>query len=134
MRFEGFSFGSIRIDADSGEEVSKIQTIAYELRIADVLLDGTTRRGRPDSRRRHRPVGSAAECGGPEDPPFARTIFIASNLAPGFPGRAGDKLQYQASSVAALRGFPSKRHLDFFKELIPLWLRETNGQPGEARQ
>ena len=133
MRFEGFSFGSIRIDADSGEEVSKIQTIAYELRIADVLLDGTTRRGRPDSRRRHRPVGSAAECDGLEDPPCAHTIGNASHLAPGLPGRAGDRLPDQASIGAALPGSSSKGHLDFFKQLLPLRLGQTNDQPSEAR-
>ena len=79
-------------------------------------------------------VGSAIECDGLEDPPFARTIGNASHLAPELPGRAGDKLQAQASSVAALHGSLSKRHLDFFKELLPLRLRKTNDQPGEARQ
>jgi len=43
MRFEGFSFSSIRIEADSGEDVSKIQSIADELRIAHGLFDGTAR-------------------------------------------------------------------------------------------
>ena len=31
-------------------------------------------------------------------------------------------------------GSLSKRHLHFFKELLPLRLRKTNDQPGEARQ
>ena len=66
--------------------------------------------------------------------PFARTIGNASRLARGLPGRAGDKLQGQVSSVAALRGSLSKRHLYFFKELLPLRLRKTNDQPSEARQ
>ena len=46
MRFEGFSFSSIRIEADSGEDVSKIQSIADELRIAHGLFDGTARQWR----------------------------------------------------------------------------------------
>ena len=32
------------------------------------------------------------------------------------------------------RGSHSKRHLHFFKELLPLRLRKTNDQPSEARQ
>ncbi len=79
-------------------------------------------------------VGSAAECDGLEDPRCARTIGNASHLAPGLRGRAGDKLQGQASSVAAWRGSQSKRHLDVFKELLPLRLRKTNDQPSEGRQ
>ena len=133
MRFDGFSFGSIRIDADSREKVSKIQTIADELRIADGLFDGTTRRDRSDSRQCHRPVGSAAQCVGPEDLPFARTIGIASRLAPGPRGRAGDTLPGQAATVAVWHESPSKGHLDFLKQLFLLRLRKTNDQPREAR-
>jgi hypothetical protein len=120
------------IGADSGEEVSKIQTIADELRIADELFDGRTRRVRSDSQLQHRPVGSVGECGGLEDPPFARTIGIASHLVPGHPRRAGDRLRGQVSSGAVLLGSLSKRDLHFFKELFPLRLRKTNDQPSQA--
>ena len=60
-------------------------------------------------------------------------IDNASRLAPGLHGTAGDKLQDQASSGAAWLGSRSKRHLNFFKELLPLRLRKTNDQPSEAR-
>jgi len=92
----------------------------------DGPFDGMLRRERSDSRQRHHRVGSAAECGGLEDSPFARTIGNASHLALALPGRAGDKLQDQASTVAAWSGSPSKRDLDFFKELLPLRFRKTN--------
>ena len=82
----------------------------------------------------HRLVGCAAECDGLEDLPSARTLGNATHLAPGFRGRAGDKLQGQGSNVAALLGSLSKRDLHFFKELLPLRLWKTNDQPGEARQ
>ena len=87
------------------------------------------RRGRSDSRQRHRPVGFAAECDGLEDPRCTRTIGNASRLAPGLRGRAGDKLQGQASSVDVWHGSQSKRHLDIFQELPPLWHRKTEYQP-----
>ena len=103
-------------------------------RIADVLFDGTVRKGRSDSQQHHLPVGFAAECDGLEDSLFARTIGNASHLAPGLPNRAGDKRQDQASSGAAWHEFESKRHLDIFKELLPLRLWKTNDQPSEARQ
>ena len=105
-----------------------------DIRIADGLFDGTTRRGRSDSRQNHRPVGSATEHDGLEVPPCARTIDNATYLAPELPGRACDKLQVQASSEAVLRGFLSKRDLDFFKELFPLRLWKINHQPSEAWQ
>ena len=84
--------------------------------------------------RYHRPADCAAECDGLEDSQCPRTIDNASHLAPGLPGKADDKLPDQVSTVGAWRGSPSKCHLDFFKELLPLWLRKTNNQPGEARQ
>jgi hypothetical protein len=68
-------------------------------RIADVLFDGTMRRGRSDSRQRHHPVGFAAGYDGLGGSPFARTIGNASHLAPGLYGKVGDRLQGQASSV-----------------------------------
>jgi hypothetical protein len=120
--------------ADSREDAAEIQTISDDLRITDELFDGTTRRVRSDSRQRHRPVGSAIECDGLEDLPYARTIGNASHLAPGLPGKAGDKFQGQAASGAAWRVSLSKPHLHFFKELLPLRLRKTNDQSSEARQ
>ena len=92
------------------------------------------RRGRLDSPLRHCPVGFAAECDGLEDLPCARTIDNANRLAPELHGRAGDKPQGQALGGVASLGSPSKRDLHFFKELLPLRLRKTNDQPGEARQ
>jgi hypothetical protein len=91
------------------------------------------RRGRSDFRQRHRPVGFEAERDGLEDLASARTIDNASRRALELPGRAGDKPRVQASSVVVLHGFQSKCHLHSFKELFPLRLRKTNGQPGEAR-
>jgi hypothetical protein len=105
-----------------------------DFRIADVLLDGTSRRQRSDSRQHHPPVGFVAECDGLEDLPFARTIGNASHLAPGLRGRAGDKPLDQVSSGAVWHGSPSKRHLDILKELPYLRLWKTNDQPSEARQ
>jgi hypothetical protein len=64
-----------------------------DFRIADGLLDGTTRRGQSDSQQRHRPVGYVAECDGLEDFPCVHTIGIAIHLAPRLRGRAGDNLQ-----------------------------------------
>src|ERR1019366_2303720 len=87
-------------------------------RIADVLFDGTMRRGRSDSRQRHHPVGFAAECDGLEDPRCTRTIGNASHLAAGLRRKAGDKLEGQASSVVVWHGSQSKRHLDVFKQLL----------------
>ena len=83
--------------------------------------------------RYHCPADFAAECDGLEDLPSARTLGNATHLAPGFRGRAGDKLQGQASNVAALLGSLSKRDLHFFKELLSLRLWKTNDQPGKAR-
>jgi hypothetical protein len=122
------------LGADSREDCSKIQTIADDLRFSGGLFDGTTRRGRSDSRLRHRPVRFVAECDGLEDSLCARTIGNASHLALGLRGRAGDKLRGQVSTEAGLHGFPSKRDLYFFKELLSLRLRKTNDQPGETRQ
>ena len=103
-------------------------------KIADAPFDGTVRIGQSDSRQRQRLVGPAVEYGGLEDFPCARTIGNASRLAPGLRGRAGDTFLHQASSVAFLHGSQSKRHLHFFKELLPLRFRKTNDQPSEARQ
>jgi hypothetical protein len=100
----------------------------------DESLDGNWRKELRDFLLCHPLSGSAIECGGLEDSPCARTIDIASHLAPELLGRAGDKLQDQAASGAALRESQSKRHLHFFKELPPLRLRKSNDQPGEARQ
>jgi hypothetical protein len=70
-----------------------------EFRIANGLLDGMMRRGRSDSRQRHRPVGSASECGGLDDLPSAHTVGIASRLAPGLVSKVDYKLQRQVSIV-----------------------------------
>ena len=102
-------------------------------RNADGLLDGMMRRGRSDSLLRHRPVGFAAEYDGLEDFPWTHTIDNAIHLAAGLRGRARDKLQGQAATVAARLGSLSKYHLYFFKKLLPLQLRKTNDQPGETR-
>lgn len=91
-------------------------------------------KGQLDSQPCHHPDGSVAECDELEDPPSVRTIGNASHLAPGLRGRVGDKLLAQASNVDLWRGSQSKRHLNFFKELLPLRLWKTNNQPGEARQ
>src|ERR1700674_2817735 len=104
-----------------------------DFRIADGLFDGTKRRGRSDSRQRHRPVGSVAECDELEDLPSAHTIGNASHLASELHGRVGDKLQARASNVAVSRGSQSKRHLHVFKKLLLLRLWKTNDQPSEAR-
>jgi hypothetical protein len=127
-------FKSVFLPADSRENAAEICMIADDFKIADVLFDGTTHKGRSDSRPCHRLVGPAAECGELADLPSTRTIDNAIRLAPGLPGRAGDTLQDQASGGAAWRGSLSKRDLHFFKELFPLRLRKTNDQPGEARQ
>ena len=97
-------------------------------KIADVLFDGTVRREQSDSRQRHRPVGSATECDGFEDPRFTRTIGNASRLALRLHGRVGDKLQDQALIVVVWHASPSKRHLDVFKQLLPLGLWKANYQ------
>ena len=102
--------------------------------ISDVLYDGTMRRVQSDSRQCHRPFGFATECDALEGLPYARTTGNASCLARGLPGKAGDKLQDQASSVVGWCEFPSKCHLHFFKELLPLRLRKTNHEPGETRR
>jgi hypothetical protein len=81
----------------------------------DGLFDGTTRRELSDFRLCRHLAGPEAECDELEDPPSARTIDNAIHLAPGLPGRVGDKLQGQASTVGAWRGSPSKRDLHFFK-------------------
>jgi hypothetical protein len=92
------------------------------------------RRNLSDSRQRHRPVGSAAECGGLEDLPYVRRIDNASHLSPGLLGTTGDKLQDQVSSGVAFCGFPSKCDPNFFKELLPLRRRKIHDQSSEARQ
>ena len=53
------------------------------------------------------------------------TIGNASHLAPGPRGRAGDRLQVQASIVVVWNASRSKRHLHVFKQLFPLGLRKT---------
>ena len=80
----------------------------------------------------HRLAGCAAECDGLEDSLFARTIGNASHLALRLPGRGGDKLQGQASIVAAWRGVRSKGHPHVFKKLLPLRLRKTECEPATA--
>ena len=105
------------------DEITRDTLLLFIAYLADGLFDGMMRKGRSDFRQCRDLVGSAAECDGLEDPPFARTIGNASHLSSRLLGRAGDKLPDQASNVAALRGYQSKRHLHFFKELFPLWLR-----------
>jgi hypothetical protein len=118
---------SVRIRRYKAEQIVYVRSIRARdaARIADGLYDDTRCRGRSDSRQRHRLVGSAIECDGPEDPPCARTIGNASHLAPGLPGRAGDKLQGQALGAAVWRAFESNRDLQIFEELFPLPHRKT---------
>ena len=59
--------------------------------------------------RSHRPVGSATECDGLEDLPFARMIGNAIRLALELPGRVGDTLPDQASGGVAWRGSTARR-------------------------
>jgi hypothetical protein len=101
---------------------------------ANGLFDGRRCKGLSNWIRCHHPAGFAAVCDGLEDSPCARTIGIAIRRAPRLHDRAGDKLQDQASTVGAWHGSPSKRDLHFFKELLPLLLRNTNDQPDEAGQ
>ena len=116
------------------DEITRNTLFLFIAYLADVLFDGMMRRGQSDSRQRPRPVGSAAECDGLEDPPFVRTIDSASRRVSGLRGRAGDKPRAQASTVGAWRGSLSKRHLDVLKELPYLRFWKTNDQPSEARQ
>ena len=74
------------------------------------------------------PGGSGARCDELEDPRYTRTIGNASRLALRLHGRAGDKLQDQASSVAVWHGSRSKCDLNVFKKLLPLRHRKTNDQ------
>ena len=67
-------------------------------------------------------------------PRSSRTIGNASRLAPGLHGRAGDRLQDQASSVAVWIGSQSKDDLNVLEELLPLRLRKAEYQPSESRQ
>ena len=73
----------------------------------DELFDGNSHKEQLDSLPCHRRGGSAAECDGLEDLPCARTIGIASHLAPELHGRADDKSQGQAATVAAWLGSQS---------------------------
>jgi hypothetical protein len=75
-----------------------------------------------------------AERGELEDPPFARSLGIASRLALALHGRAGGRLLAPAGSVAVWRGLQSKRYLNVFKKLLPLWQRKAEYQPSESRQ
>jgi hypothetical protein len=82
----------------------------------------------------HRPAGSATERDELEDLPCSRTVGTAIHFAPGFRGKADNKLQIQALSGAASLGSQSKRHPYFFKKLLPLRLRKPNDQPSKARR
>ena len=66
---------------------------------ADALFGDTHYKELLNWTRCHRLVGRAAGHDAPGDSSFVRTIGNASHLAPGLPGRAGDKLQCQASIV-----------------------------------
>jgi hypothetical protein len=70
----------------------------------DALFDDNSHKEPPSFLPHHRLSGSATECDGLEDPPCARTIDIASHLAPGLPGKADDKFQDQAASGAVWYG------------------------------
>jgi hypothetical protein len=67
----------------------------------DEPIDGNSRKELSDSALCHHRSGSAIECDGLEDPPFAHTAGIAIHLAPELHCKADDKLQDQASSEAA---------------------------------
>ena len=92
---------------------------------ADGRFDGKMRREQSDSLQRHRRDGFAAEYDEPEDPLCTHKIGNANHLVPGFPGKAPDRLEGQASTAAVSHESRSKRHLDAFKELPYLWLGET---------
>jgi hypothetical protein len=77
--------------------------------------------------------GLAIECDGLEECPFVHTIGSASRLSPGLHGKARDKLQGQALSVAAWFAFELKRHLDVFNELPYLRFWKTEYQPSQRR-
>jgi hypothetical protein len=97
-------------------------------------FDGSMRRARSDSRRRHRLSDFATECGGLEDPPSDRTIGIASRLAAGLPGTIGGTPRAPVSSVAAVwSGSFSQRHLHRFNKFFLLRRGETRDQPNETR-
>ena len=128
------AFRTVFLSIDLTEDTAKIRRVVNDFTIAYELYGGRTRRGRSDFRQCHLLNGSAAECGGPEESLFVRTIGNAIHPAPGLPGRVGDTLQGQASTVGAWRGSLSKRDLHFFKELFALRLRKTNDQPNETRQ
>ena len=98
----------------------------------DELFGDNSHKVPPSSLPCHPLTGSDIEYDGLEDPPCARTIGNAIHLVPGLPGTAGDTPLVQAASEAVLLGSLSKRHLDFFKELLPLRLGQTNDQPSEA--
>ena len=124
---QGFPKGQ---DATSPENSTPLKANAF----ADELLGDTSHTESPNSLPSRRVAGCAAEGGELEGPPCAHRIDNASHLVRGLSGRAGDKLQDQASSGADLPGSLSKCHLHVFKEFLPLRLRETNDQPSEARQ
>jgi len=84
-------------------------------KIADGLFYGRMCKGQSDSRRCHRPVSFATECDGLEVLPCVHRIGNASRLAPGFHGRAGDRLQHQASSEAVSCVSESNYPLNIFK-------------------
>src|SRR5665213_2677950 len=76
----------------------------------------------------------ATGCDGLEGFPRARTIGIASHLAPGLPGRVGDKLRAQASSGVALLGSLSQHRLHIFKKLPDLRFWKTKDHPSQRRK
>ncbi len=99
----------------------------------DGSLGGTGHKEPPDSLPRHHPVGSAPERDGLEDPRSSRTIGNASRLALGLPGRVGDRLQDQASSVVVSVGSSVKVSPGRLRRAASSAASEGEYQPSEGR-
>ena len=90
--------GEAFLRADSKVDDVNVRAMADDLRIADGPFDGNWHKERLDSLPCHPLSGSATECRGLEDLPFARTIGNASHHGAGLRDRGGDKPQGQASA------------------------------------
>jgi hypothetical protein len=110
------------------------ESAARYLSVVGELSGDTRHKELSDSRPCRRRGGSVVRCDGLEGLRFARTIGNASRHARGLRGRAGDKLQPPASSVAVWIDFPPRDDLNAFEELLSLRHRKTDDQPSEGRQ
>jgi hypothetical protein len=61
-------------------------------------------------------------------------LATPANPLQDFPAKLAISFGIKPQAGAVWHGFPSKRHLHVFKELLPLQLRKTHCQPDEARQ